>query len=222
MRDPESLARARYRAGIRVRFLSNDTPSTENYTLSLHDALPICFDIDVTDQNDAVTGITLAGTSVAENAAGAVIGTLSATDQDTADSHSYTVSDDRFEVIDGVDLSADMLKVAEDKNLYRTLTQIEAESGVPGEPGDYAAIAAIGVIGAGAAPIALFDTLVNGLTSGGYLVFSFNDHALANPANEGKLNEWLDCGAARLLFREYGPHLPGIDINSNVYVIEKA
>ena len=68
-----------------------------------------------------------------------------------------------FEIIDGVDLSADMLKVAESKQLYRTLTQIEADADVPGTPGDYAAIAAIGVIGVGAAPIALFDTLMNGL-----------------------------------------------------------
>lgn len=127
-----------------------------------------------------------------------------------------------FETIDGVDLSADMLKVAETKQLYRTLTNIEAGADVPGSPGDYAAITAIGVIGAGAAPISLFDTLMNGLASGGFLVFSFNDHALADPAYEGKLNEWLDCGAARLLFREYGPHLPGIDLKSNVYVIEKA
>jgi predicted TPR repeat methyltransferase len=127
-----------------------------------------------------------------------------------------------FETIDGVDLSADMLKVAETKQLYRSLTKIEADAGVPGSPGDYAAIAAIGVIGAGAAPISLLDTLMNGLAPGGFLVFSFTDHALADPAFEGKLNEWLDCGAARLLFREHGPHLPGIDLKSNVYVIEKA
>lgn len=127
-----------------------------------------------------------------------------------------------FEAIDGVDLSPDMLKVAETKQLYRRLATIEAGADVPGAPGEYAAIAAIGVIGAGAAPISVFDTLMNGLAVGGLLVFSFNDHALADPAFEGKLNEWLDCGAARLLFREHGPHLPGIDLKSNVYVIEKA
>ena len=53
-------------------------------------------------------------------------------------------------------------------------------------------------------------------------MFSFNDHALEDPANEAGLNEWLDCGAAHLLFKEYGAHLPGIDLNSNVYVVEKA
>ncbi len=126
-----------------------------------------------------------------------------------------------FTTIDGVDLSADMLAKANDKGVYRTLQQIEAGADFTHQPGDYAAIAAIGVIGAGAAPIAIFDTLMNGLAKGGLLVFSFNDHALADKANEARVNEWTDCGAATLLFREHGPHLPGINLKSNVYVIEK-
>ena len=127
-----------------------------------------------------------------------------------------------FETIDGVDVSADMLKGAESKGIYRNLSRIEPGGGLPGEPGDYAAIAAIGVIGAGAAPIDVFDTLMHHLDQGGYLVLSLNDHALADPVNEAKISEWVDCGAARLLVRDYGPHLPGIDLKSNVYVIEKA
>ncbi|CUK17866.1 PA14 domain protein [Ruegeria denitrificans] len=59
------------------------------------------FSIEVTDRNDAVTGMDLSGTSVSENADGAVVGTLSVQDQDSGDSHSYSVSDDRFEVVDG-------------------------------------------------------------------------------------------------------------------------
>ena len=127
-----------------------------------------------------------------------------------------------FEVIDGVDLSADMLAEARSKGAYRTLSQIEADTPLPHQPGEYAAIAAIGVIGAGAAPISVLHSLMNGLASGGLLVLSFNDHALADPANEAGLNEWLDCGAAHLLFKEHGPHLTKIDLNSTVYVIEKA
>ena len=126
-----------------------------------------------------------------------------------------------FTAIDGIDLSADMLKQATDKNIYRALTQIEVDEALHHMPGDYAAIAAIGVIGAGAAPISVFDTLMNGLAAGGRFVFSFNDHALADPENEVKLNEWLDTGRARELFREYGEHIPGINLKSNVYVFEK-
>ncbi|MGC1494526.1 MAG: methyltransferase domain-containing protein [Sulfitobacter sp.] len=124
-----------------------------------------------------------------------------------------------FSTIDGVDLSADMLAQANDKGVYRTLRHIEADASLAHRPGEYAAIAAIGVIGA--APISVFNTLMNGLGKGGHLVFSLNDHALKDKANEAVVNEWLDCGAATLLFREHGPHLPGINLKSNVYVIEK-
>ena len=59
------------------------------------------FTLDVTDQNEAASAIDLAGTSLAENAAGAAVGTLTTHDPDAGDSHSYQVSDARFEVVDG-------------------------------------------------------------------------------------------------------------------------
>jgi predicted TPR repeat methyltransferase len=126
-----------------------------------------------------------------------------------------------FQTLDGFDLSEDMLEQARAKNTYRTLQQIEASADLPFAPGTYAAIAAIGVIGAGAAPISTLDTLMTALGKGGLLVLSLNDHALSDRANEARICEWTDCGAARLLFREYGPHLPGINLKSNVYVLEK-
>lgn len=126
-----------------------------------------------------------------------------------------------FRIIDGVDLSADMLEQAAGKSLYRNLSQIEPGAVLTHPTGTYAAIAAIGVIGAGAAPISVFDTVMDGLTSGGFFVFSFNDHALQDPENEAKLHDYLDRDRARLLVREHGDHLPGINLKSNVYVIEK-
>nr|WP_321461885.1 Ig-like domain-containing protein [uncultured Cohaesibacter sp.] len=56
--------------------------------------------IEVTGTNDAPTAVDLSATSVNENEAGAVIGTLSTTDADISDSHSYSVDDSRFEVVD--------------------------------------------------------------------------------------------------------------------------
>ncbi len=126
-----------------------------------------------------------------------------------------------FSTIDGVDLSAEMLERARDKGVYRSLTRIDAGDALAHAPGDYGAIAAIGVIGAGAAPISVFDTVMAGLAAGGRLVFSFNDHALQEPDNEAKLQSWLDSGRAVMPFKEYGDHLPGLDLKSNVYVIEK-
>ena len=127
-----------------------------------------------------------------------------------------------FEVIDGLDLSAEMLDMAASKNVYRSLALIEAGSDLAVTKGSYGAIAAIGVIGAGAAPISVFHMLMRHLGPSGKMVFSFNDHALQDPSNEGGLSEWIDCGAAHLLFKERGPHLPGIDLNATVYVIERA
>ncbi|PLW78172.1 Ig-like domain-containing protein [Cohaesibacter celericrescens] len=56
--------------------------------------------IEVTGTNDAPTAVDLTASDVTENNAGAVIGTLSSSDADTSDTHSYTVSDRRFEVAD--------------------------------------------------------------------------------------------------------------------------
>ena len=124
-----------------------------------------------------------------------------------------------FATIDGADLSADMLKGAAEKGAYRKLWQVEAGDPVP--PG-YSAITATGVIGIGAAPADTFDTILAALAPKGHFALSLNDHALADPQFEGRLTDAGDAGRARLLFMEHGTHLPGIDLKSTVYVLEKA
>ena len=123
-----------------------------------------------------------------------------------------------FAVIDGADLSADMLKRAAQKAVYRKLWQVEPGAAIPH---GYSAITATGVIGIGAAPPEVFDTIMTALAPSGLFALSFNDHALAEPQFEGKLRSYTEPGRARLLFQEYGTHLPGIDLKSNVYVVEK-
>eukprot|EP00435_Cladocopium_sp_Y103_P077792 s1_g1531.t1 len=59
------------------------------------------FNIAVGDVNEGPSDISLSNTSVDENAAGAVVGSLSTTDVDDGDSHTYTVDDARFEVVGG-------------------------------------------------------------------------------------------------------------------------
>ena len=78
------------------------------------------------------------------------------------------------------------------------------------------------VVGNTAAPPETLDLLMHALPKGGLLGFSLNDHALADYKFTCRLTDWVDMGAARLLFREHGPHLPGINLNSDVYVLEKA
>lgn len=126
-----------------------------------------------------------------------------------------------FTLLDGVDVSANMLKGAEEKQLYRKLTLIEPGAELPHKQGAYAAITCIGVIGVGAAPVSVFDQVMQGLAKGGLTVLSLNDHALADPSFEAKIDSYVDSAQARLLFKEHGPHIPGIGLNSNVYVLEK-
>lgn len=127
-----------------------------------------------------------------------------------------------FSTIDGVDLSADMLEGARGKKLYRSLRQIEAGENPITSPGDYAAVTLIGVIGIGAAPMSVFDTALDGLAPGGLIVLSLNDKVvLMDPSYEAALATRVAEGTARMLFRENGPHLPGVNVNSTVYVLEK-
>jgi Ca2+-binding RTX toxin-like protein len=71
--------------------------STDAGGLSITEA----FTITVENVNEGPTDIALSNTTVAENAAGAVVGALSTVDPDAGDAHAYTVSDNRFEVVDG-------------------------------------------------------------------------------------------------------------------------
>ncbi|WP_120501319.1 class I SAM-dependent methyltransferase [Roseovarius sp. EL26] len=126
-----------------------------------------------------------------------------------------------FSQVDGMDPNTEMLSRASEKDAYRTLIPIDLEDETPIPQDSYAAIAAIGVIGTGAAPASALHTLLKALPKGGHLGLSLNDHALADPSYERALCEWLDCGAALLVFKKYGPHLPGQNIKSNVYIVEK-
>lgn len=127
-----------------------------------------------------------------------------------------------FSVIDGIDPNPEMLELARGKDVYRSMTLMDLEDETPVALGSYGVIAAIGVIGTGAAPPSTLDLLMNALDTGGKLAFSYNDHALADRQYTGRLNQWLDCGAARLLHQDHGPHLPKQNLNSTVYVLEKA
>lgn len=123
-----------------------------------------------------------------------------------------------FTQIDGCDLSEDMLKGAEATGAYGRTWLVEDGDAIPT---GYAAITATGVIGVGAAPVAVYDTILDALSPGGLFALSFNDHALGDPQFEGKLRARIADGTTRLLFQEYGVHLPGIALKSNVYVLEK-
>ncbi|SFA79654.1 Methyltransferase domain-containing protein [Poseidonocella pacifica] len=125
-------------------------------------------------------------------------------------------------VIDGVDVSADMLAKADAKGVYRKLIRIQAKNPPDFGVDYYPAITAIGSIGKGAAPISVFDRIMGWLQPGAVFCFSFNDLAIKVGRYESRLNEHLDTGSASLLFREHGPHLPAKELGAVVYVIRKS
>jgi RTX calcium-binding nonapeptide repeat (4 copies)/Cadherin-like domain len=78
-------------------------PATFAYTIadSANRTATSTVTVNVTPENDAPTGIELSNLSVVENAASAVIGAVTVIDPDLADAHLVTVSDARFEIVDG-------------------------------------------------------------------------------------------------------------------------
>ena len=60
------------------------------------------------------------------------------------------------------------------------------------------------------------------MAPGALFAFSFNDHTLEDPDFEERVDTAIADGEANLLSREYGPHLPGLDMGAIVYVLEKA
>lgn len=126
-----------------------------------------------------------------------------------------------FQVIDGCDLSQDMLDQAAAGQTYRKTWQTDPNRPFGVEPGTYGAIAAAGVISIGAAPPETLDLLVRALAPGGFLVFSFNDHTLEDPRFETRVDECIATGDCALLSRQDGEHLPGIGLRSTVFVLRR-
>jgi len=126
-----------------------------------------------------------------------------------------------FKNVDGADPSEKMLQEARKKKIYTSIVKLNLDTPTPIESGDYSIITAVGVMGPGAAPLELFDDIMSLLGPGGLFIFSFNDAALRVPKYLTKLNRYLRTNIAKLLFKEYGPHLPGIHLKAMVYVIKK-
>ncbi|HSH93207.1 MAG TPA: cadherin domain-containing protein, partial [Roseimicrobium sp.] len=80
--------------GLGAAFTSN----TLGISITGFEALQVVTDAAL---NHAPTDLSLSNASVNENAAGAVVGTLTVTDPDGTDSHSFSVNDERFEVVSG-------------------------------------------------------------------------------------------------------------------------
>ncbi len=126
-----------------------------------------------------------------------------------------------FRSIDGWDPSAKMLQRAENRHVYRVLRQIDPKRPLTAPPGTYAGVTASGVLGPGLAPPEAFDQILGFLKPGGLIVFSLNDHAMADGRHAAFVDALVEAGKVSILMKEYGDHIPGIDLKAWVYVIHK-
>lgn len=127
-----------------------------------------------------------------------------------------------FSTIDGTDMSPEMLALAGHKGIYRNLVPSTLEDPLPAAPGSYADMTAIGVFSPGHAPAALITDVLALLAPGGCFGFSLNDHALEDPSYRQTIDRVVAAGAAAIAFEDYGDHLPGIGLKSQVVVLKKA
>lgn len=126
-----------------------------------------------------------------------------------------------FSNIFGMDVNREMLTKAKDLGIYRDLSVSEPGAPLQFEPGTYELIAAIGVIGTGAAPIDFLHECLSGLASNNLMVFSFNDHTLAEPEYMKAVEDRLGNGGFRMLHEEYGPHISKLNMCSTVFVMQR-
>jgi len=83
----------------------------------------------------------------------------------------YALKEAGFENIDGLDVSKEMVRLAEKKSIYRNLKVFDPSTDIPIDYNQYKIITAIGVIGAGAAPLRVFDSLFALLPQNGLFAF---------------------------------------------------
>lgn len=128
-----------------------------------------------------------------------------------------------FSCIDGFDLSEKMLERAAEKEVYRSLERVDlAAEDFALAPDTYQNAAAVGCLNPAFMPVEVIDRVLSGLLPEGCFVFSLAHRDSVVTAFEGRVHELCDAGGALLRFREDGPHLPGLGIDSRVYVLQRS
>ncbi len=133
----------------------------------------------------------------------------------------YFLQQAGFAELHGCDFSWPMLELAARKNLYKKLHQSSPDNPYSFVEAPYQTAAAVGVMAPGHAGPELISSVLEILVVGGLFGFSMNDHTLDNPAYLQEIERLLKDRQVRIRWNEYGEHLPGIQLNSIIMVIEK-
>lgn len=127
-----------------------------------------------------------------------------------------------FKEIDGCDFSPSMLKKAEITNAYRNLFEADLNKGLDIPDNSYDAISAVGVLAHAHIDSDAIHEMLRVLKSGGLLVIALNEHYWEGGLLPEKLEEISKEGLAEVLMKEYGEHMPGVDVGGWVAVLRKA
>ena len=125
-----------------------------------------------------------------------------------------------FTRLDGTDVTSEMLEKAANTGFYQKTWLSNPEEMDFGK-GSYPVIIAVGVVSLGAAPPETLAELISKLDAGGILAFSYNGPTLEDANYINALEGEIASGRAEVLYRENGPHLDDVGMNSDVIILRR-
>jgi predicted TPR repeat methyltransferase len=131
------------------------------------------------------------------------------------------LKDAGFNELHGSDFSPEMLTLAKEKQLYSELHQADLRDPFEFVKTPFQTIAAIGVLAPGHAGPDIIRNVINLLPKGGLFGFSMNDHTLKDPGYFEEMNRMIKDKKIRVRWQDYGDHLPKINLNSMIMVLER-
>ena len=133
----------------------------------------------------------------------------------------FALKKNGFKSIDGLDLSEEMLKIAEQKKIYQSLFNFDLNN-----PTDfnhkYDAIIAAGVISPTHANPHTIISSYSMLKKKGLMIFSINDHALNDSLFFSSINKIIQNSNFILLDQIYGDHIKELNLKSSIFVLQKS
>ena len=133
----------------------------------------------------------------------------------------YFLQQQGFTQLIGSDFSPEMLAIAESKNIYKDLFLADLKDPFKFLSAPPAIVTAVGVMAPGHAKASLINGVIEITPQAGLFGFSLNDHTMSDPEYLEVINNLVQQRVVRIRWQEYGDHLPKIELNSLIVVLEK-
>lgn len=126
-----------------------------------------------------------------------------------------------FSTIDGLDLSPEMLAVAEGLGIYRSLGEIDMTQPYPLKEGSVEALTCCGIFGPSVIGPEHLAFLAPPMVSGARAVISINGKGYEERPFEDALEALFDDGMFRQIYRGFNDYLPKEGIDALYVVLER-